>query len=87
MSYLFFVSLWVGGRFLGAGWSVYISVASVTAAYGFALTASPFWQTPQKEPKGLAPCVRPLAVARRSFAPVFIRGHRPPVGFAGTYMR
>ncbi|MNN55669.1 hypothetical protein D3C81_1705580 [compost metagenome] len=34
---------------------VYISIAAVTAAYGFALTASPFWQTPQKEPKGLAP--------------------------------
>ncbi|WPN27725.1 hypothetical protein QMK54_17965 [Pseudomonas sp. P5_109] len=40
---------------------VYISVAAVMAAYGFALTASPFWQTPQKEPKGLAPGVRPLA--------------------------
>ena len=34
---------------------VYISVSAVTASYGFALTASPFWQTPQKEPKGLAP--------------------------------
>ncbi|VVQ16847.1 hypothetical protein PS938_04340 [Pseudomonas fluorescens] len=65
----------------------YISISSVTAAGGFALTASPFWQTPQKEPKGLAPYVRPLAEARGSFAPAFIRGHRPPVGFAGTYMR
>ena len=67
--------------------SEYISVAAVTAAYGFALTASPFCQTTQKEPKSLAPYVRPLAEARGSFAPAFIRGHRPPVGFAGTYMR
>ncbi len=41
----------------------------------------------QKEPKSLAPSVRPLAKARRSFAPVSIRGHCPPVGFAGTYMQ
>jgi len=54
----------------------YISVAAVTASYGFALTASPFWQTPQKEPKGLGPGVRPLAGARGSFVPGFIRGHR-----------
>ena len=67
--------------------SVYISIPGVTATYGFALTASPFWQTPQKEPKGLAPSVRPLARARRSFAPVSIRGHCPPVGFASTYMQ
>ncbi|PMY48729.1 hypothetical protein C1X69_25820 [Pseudomonas sp. FW305-67] len=40
-------------------WVVYISVAAVTAAYGFALTASPFWQTPQKEPKGLAGMTHP----------------------------
>jgi hypothetical protein len=66
---------------------VYISVSAVTATYGFALTASPFWQTPQKEPKGLAPNVRPLAKARRSFAPVSIWGHRPTVCFATTYMR
>ena len=65
----------------------YISVAAVTAAGGFALTASPFCQTTQKEPKSLALYVRPLAKARGSFAPAFIRGHRPPVGFAGTYMR
>ena len=56
-------------------------------AYGFAFTASPFWQTPQKEPKGLAPSVRPLAKARRSFVPVSIRGHCPPVCFATTYMQ
>jgi hypothetical protein len=58
----------------------YISVAAVTATYGFALTARHFWQTPQKYPKGLAPSVRPLA-------PVSIWGHRPTVGFASTYMR
>jgi hypothetical protein len=33
------------------------------------------------------PGVRPLAKARCSFAPVSIRGHCPPVGFAGTYMQ
>ncbi len=66
---------------------VYISVSAVTATYGFALTARHFWQTPQKYPKGLAPSVRPLAKARRSFAPVSIWGHRPTVCFATTYMR
>ncbi|PMW21020.1 hypothetical protein C1X52_04590 [Pseudomonas sp. FW306-2-1A-C05A] len=64
-----------------------ISIPVVTAAGGFALTASPFCQTPQKEPKSLAPSVRPLAKARRSFAPVSIRGHCPPVCFATTYMQ
>ncbi|RAI72198.1 hypothetical protein DOZ80_01230 [Pseudomonas fluorescens] len=73
-----FVRVFLGGD---------ISIAAVTAAGGFALTASPFCQTTQKEPKSLAPNVRPLAKARGSFAPAFIRGHRPPVGFAGTYMR
>ncbi|MBD0680992.1 hypothetical protein CGA21_20365 [Pseudomonas sp. PSB11] len=38
---------------------MYISIAAVTAAYGFALTASPFCQTPQKEPKSLAPASGP----------------------------
>ncbi len=66
---------------------MYISISAVTAADGFALTASPFCQTPQKEPKRLAPSVRPLAWARRSFAPVSIRGHCPPVGFASAYMQ
>ncbi|MDT9678742.1 hypothetical protein F6R97_30080 [Pseudomonas sp. JV414] len=66
---------------------VYISVSAVTAANGFALTARHFWQTPQKYPKGLAPSVRPLAKARRSFAPVSIWGHSPTVCFATTYMR
>ncbi|MSU93777.1 hypothetical protein EB795_07490 [Pseudomonas mandelii] len=46
----------------------YISVSAVTAAGGFALTASPFCQTPQKEPKSLAPSVRPLAVRLRRTA-------------------
>src|SRR3990167_1771389 len=65
----------------------YISVSAVTAAGGFALTASPFCQTPQKEPKSLAPSVRPLAKARRSFAPVSLRGPRPPVSFAPAYLQ
>ncbi|MDR6609746.1 hypothetical protein J2X87_004850, partial [Pseudomonas synxantha] len=38
--------------------TVYISIAAVTAAYGFALTASPFGKRP-KGTKGLAPYVRP----------------------------
>ncbi|NWL23583.1 hypothetical protein DM828_30315 [Pseudomonas umsongensis] len=71
---------------------MYISIPAVTAAYGFALTASPFCQTPgvpaqTKGTKKSCPSVRPLAKARRSFAPVSIRGHCPPVGFAGTYMQ
>ena len=37
--------------------------------------------------KRLAPSVRPLAGARRSFAAVSIRGHCPPVCFATTYMQ
>jgi hypothetical protein len=36
------------------GWGVYISVAAVTAAYGFALTATPFGKRP-KGSKGLRP--------------------------------
>ncbi|RUT42073.1 hypothetical protein WG29040_00310 [Pseudomonas sp. PAMC 29040] len=44
---------------------------------GFALTASPFWQTPQKEPKGLCPTIRPssprLARCPHSGAVVGIR--------------
>ncbi|PVZ54561.1 hypothetical protein C9422_24365 [Pseudomonas sp. B1(2018)] len=72
---------------MGDLWVEYISGSSVTATYGFALTASPFCQTTQKEPKSLAPYVRPLAEARGTFAAVFIRGHCPPVGFASTYMQ
>ena len=67
----------------------YISIAAVTAAYGFALTASHFFYKRLKKvtKKTLAPNVRPLAEARGSFAPAFIRGHCPPVGFASTYMQ
>src|SRR3990167_5649806 len=47
-----------------------------------------FFFTPQKvSKKRLAQNVRPLAWARRSFAPVSIRGHCPPVCFATTYMQ
>ena len=68
---------------------VYISIPAVTATYGFALTATHFFSKRQKKvsKKRLAPSVRPLAKARRSFAPVFIRGHCPPVCFATTYMQ
>ncbi|MNV71539.1 hypothetical protein D3C71_1645650 [compost metagenome] len=66
-----------------------ISVSSVTAAYGFALTASHFFYKRLKKvtKKTLAPSVRPLAEARCSFAPAFIRGHCPPVCCATTYMQ
>ncbi|WP_448681477.1 hypothetical protein [Pseudomonas nicosulfuronedens] len=30
----------------------------VCSGFLFRLSASPFWQTPQKEPKGLAPDIR-----------------------------
>ncbi|PYY68845.1 hypothetical protein CRX42_19575 [Pseudomonas jessenii] len=54
--------LWWWGKVSGFGFlTECISVSAVTATYGFALTASPFCQTTQKEPKGLAPGVRPLA--------------------------
>jgi hypothetical protein len=67
---------------------VYISIPAVTATGGFALTATHFFSNAKKsKQKRLALSVRPLAEARRSFAPAFIRGHRPPVGFAGTCMR
>src|SRR5471032_3024801 len=72
----------------------YISVAAVTAAYGFALTARHFFQTPKKYPKRLAPSVRHLARARCSLAPVFIWGHRlrsasrrPPLDVCGCAAR
>ena len=56
----------------------YISISAVTATYGFALTASHFFYKRLKKvtQKTLAPNVRPLAKARGSFAPAFIRGHR-----------
>ncbi|QAY82557.1 hypothetical protein CUN61_00635 [Pseudomonas arsenicoxydans] len=72
---------------------VYISVAAVTAAYGFALTATPFGKRP-KGSKGLRPGVRPLAKARCSFVPAFIWGHRlrsasrrPPLDVCGFAAR
>ncbi len=57
----------------------YISIAAVTATYGFALTVDSLWQTPQRKQRS-RPGVRPLAEARRSFAAAFIRGHRLPKG-------
>ncbi|AWM94089.1 hypothetical protein DJ564_26560 [Pseudomonas sp. 31-12] len=68
---------------------VYISVSAVMAAGGFALTATHFFYKRLKKvsKKTLAPSVRPLAKARRTFAPVSIRGHCPPVCFATTYMQ
>ena len=65
---------------------VYISISAVTATNGSALTACHFFRR-QKVTKRLAPSVRHLAKARRSLAPAFIRGHRPPVGCASTSMR
>jgi hypothetical protein len=71
----------------------YISIPAVTAAGGFALTASPFCKRP-KGTKTLRPSVRPLAWARRSFAPAFIWGHRlrsaslrPPLDVCGFAAR
>ena len=56
---------------------VYISVSAVTAACGFALTATHFFSNAKKsKQKTLAPSVRPLAWARRSFAAASLRGHR-----------
>jgi hypothetical protein len=54
----------------------YISIFWVTAAFGFALTATHFFYKRLKKvsKKTLAPNVRPLAEARGSFAPAFIRG-------------
>jgi hypothetical protein len=67
----------------------YISVSSVTAADGFALTATHFFDKRLKKvsKKTLAPNVPPLAGARGSFATVSIRGHCPPVCYATTYMQ
>ncbi|QAY87025.1 hypothetical protein CUN61_25145 [Pseudomonas arsenicoxydans] len=55
-----------------------ISVAAVTAAGGFALTATHFFDKRLKKvsKKTLAPTFGPLAEARGSFAPGSIRGHR-----------
>src|SRR5471032_45190 len=70
---------------------VYISVSAVTAAYGFALTASPFGKRrsagPAQSNQRSRPGVRPLAQARRSL----IWGHRlrpaslrPPLDACGS---
>ncbi len=63
---------------------VYISIAAVTAAGGFALTATHFFYKRLKKvsKKTLAPTFGPLAEARGSFAPGSIRGASPPVCFA-----
>ena len=84
-----FVCLRFGG-FLGFGC---ISVAAVTAEYGFALTASPFFKR-QKGTKRLCPGVRHFAKAQCSLATVSIRGHRlrsasrrPPLDVCGFAAR
>ena len=71
----------------------YISVAAVTATYGFALTATHFSRR-RKVSKRLRPGVRRLAKAPRSLAPVSIRGHRlrsasrrPPLDVCGFAAR
>ncbi|PMW08737.1 hypothetical protein C1X52_28380 [Pseudomonas sp. FW306-2-1A-C05A] len=71
----------------------YISIAAVTAAYGFALTATHFSKR-RKVSKRLRPNVRPLAWARRTLAPAFIWGHRlrsaslrPPLDVCGFAAR
>ncbi len=51
----------------------YISVAAVTAAYGFALTASPFSKR-RKGTKRLCPTIRCLANARHALTPALLRG-------------
>jgi len=55
-------------------WTGYISIPAVTAAYGSALTAGHFWQTPRMpaQPK-VTKRSRPW---RTAFAPASIRGHR-----------
>lgn len=56
MGYMFVAAVAAGDWVVfGARLTGYISVTAVAAAFGFALTASPFLQTPKKEPKTLAP--------------------------------
>ncbi|QFG29068.1 hypothetical protein F6476_07550 [Pseudomonas umsongensis] len=50
-----------------------ISIAAVTAAYGFALTATPFFKH-QKGSKRLCPTTRCLARARHALTPALLRG-------------
>jgi hypothetical protein len=52
---------------------VYISIAAVTAAIGFALTATPFSKR-RKGSKRLCPSIRPLAKARGALTPALLRG-------------
>jgi hypothetical protein len=70
-----------------------ISVAAVTADYGFALTATHFSRR-RKVSKRLRPGVRRLAKAPRTLATVSIRGHRlrsasrrPPLDVCGCAAR
>ncbi|CAI8757288.1 hypothetical protein EMIT0P294_150128 [Pseudomonas sp. IT-P294] len=88
------VGAWVlgfwGFGFLGFGC---ISVAAVTADYGFALTATHFSRR-RKVSKRLRPGVRRLARAPRTLATVSIRGHRlrsaslrPPLDVCGFAAR
>ena len=83
----------LGATFVDCGVFLYISIPAVTAAGGFALTASPFFKR-QKGTKRLCPDVRPLAGARCSFVPAFIWGHRlrsasrrPPLDVCGSAAR
>ncbi|AWM91986.1 hypothetical protein DJ564_14735 [Pseudomonas sp. 31-12] len=84
---------WGDWGFFGVRCSVYISVSSVTATYGFALTATHFSRR-RKVSKRLRPGVRRLAEAPRSLATVSIRGHRlrsasrrPPLDVCGFAAR
>jgi hypothetical protein len=55
---------------------VYISVSAVTAAYGFAFTATPFCKRP-KGTKTLCPSIRCLALARHAVTKALLRGRLP----------
>ncbi|QFG28830.1 hypothetical protein F6476_06205 [Pseudomonas umsongensis] len=73
----------------------FISIAAVTAAYGFALTATHFFKR-QKVSKRLCPTTRCLAWARHALSPALLRGsprwavpgparlNRRPAGFPTT---
>ena len=97
--FVFHHSVWVFRQIKISGfvckrWSVRISVSAVTAAYGFALTATHFSRRRKVSKKRLAPSVRHLAKARCSLAPVSIWGHRlrsasrrPPLDVCGFAAR
>ena len=57
----------------GRLFSEYISISAVTAAYGFALTATHFFKH-QKVSKRLCPTTWCLAVARHALSPALLRG-------------